>query len=287
MPRALPRAGFDPKTRGARRGSVFTTAARRHPRNASSFRSQRARARRLQGPSRIELGGGAPHFRSSVIARSSESERPGTKRATACPPCGGAETKCVDRGRANPACQRRAPGNSARRRAAENSERGSDSLHDASLASPLRGAERRRFLPATCSAEQPLTTGERGHGHVSRRWRCPAPKPLRPRARVNGSRLHGDRSAFARRASLPVALLPTESESRARSRATRHLARFGLTPSAPAIEDQRAMSDGRARRSPVAPSARARVWLRGGPSYSNACTLRHARRALRVGGDSR
>jgi hypothetical protein len=83
-PRANPSTReLDPKTRGAQRGPVFTAAGGTHPRNASSFGSRRACARRLRGPNRIEIGGGRRTYHQAFIARSSENARPGSRSAPA------------------------------------------------------------------------------------------------------------------------------------------------------------------------------------------------------------
>lgn len=117
LPRALPRAGSTRRL-GVRGGGRFSRPPRGGTRGTPRPLDRSARERD-GSRTRVDSSSGVVRrtYRSAFIARSSESERPGTRVPRRSPPYGGAGAKCVDRGRANPACQRRAPGDSTRRRA--------------------------------------------------------------------------------------------------------------------------------------------------------------------------
>lgn len=180
-------------------------------------------------------GAGRRTYRSAFIARSSESERPRAESASdeflaeapeRSASIGDVQTQFVKE--EHPEVQ---PDAARRNRLA-----GVTRFTTHHSLRPHRKSHRRRCLPATGPAGRRLALGEREQRRVLRRRALPGSDPLRPRARVNGSGLRGDRSAFLRPASLLAALMPIEREPRARSRATRHLVRAELTPGAPASE---------------------------------------------------
>lgn len=167
----------DPTTRGARRGSVFTTTARPHPRNASSFGSRSALTQRRRGPIRIELGGGAPHLSRTFIACFSESGRPGSRSAArallaeARRQSASIEDVQTQLSKKSTRCVRSTP--------RAGSACGSDSLHGASLASVVRVGRRRRSLPGGASALAASGAQRTWHERVLRRTVMPG-VPLRP-----------------------------------------------------------------------------------------------------------
>lgn len=262
----------DPTTRGARRGSVFTTTARPHPRNTSSFGSRSALTQRRRGPIRIELGGGAPHLSPDLHRLLQRERATRVEECRARTPCGGAAAKCVDRGRANPVVKEEHPVRQidaarrigvrerlASRRVARfsRSGRAPPAFSSGRRVGP-RGLWRPEDLARACLATD---------GHARR--------TASSRACVNCPELHGDGAPLLdeHRCSSKLLLVDLNPEHAPERRVTSYTLGSHPTCRPPkATSDEPRASSG----SPAAPSARARAWLRGGPSCSNASTLRHA-----------
>jgi hypothetical protein len=108
-------------------------------------------------------------------------------------------TRCVERGRANPACQR-APEISFDLRVAERpAAREQLASRLAARFSHLDGSPDGRLLPVSCPWGRPLALRERRQEHALQRIaHCRAPTPVLTEARVNGPALHGFGAPFVR-----------------------------------------------------------------------------------------
>lgn len=264
-----PKRGFDPRTQGTRGSVVFSDGAARAPVERLAPISCRGRPRPAPAPESNRASG--------VVRRTASPASPGVSSKTpAAEPSDGparsllpedAEARCVERERASPTCQR-APGHHVDVRA-PGTRRGrvSGALHGASPASAASPGEVSGFSPATCRLRGLWRSGSPSHA-VSCDVRCctvSAPASTRnARERFRESAGFGASSVGGEEPRRPSAnrretqstpesdpSSPPAPEAHAQVRLATRAAGGGVTAEAV--------------RRPVAPGARARACLRGGP----------------------
>jgi hypothetical protein len=224
-------------------------------------------------PRRIDLGGAAPHPFPRAHGAGHATLRgrlAGCPRQALLPEDAGA--RCVERGRANPACQRAPESHLELARAGTTRLRASSLLHGALPAS----ATSRNAGPASSSgfacARRRLTL--RGPTMGASCDSHPLPSPAdrfgrgareRPRAPRASERLRSNELALARDARRPSA---NRDETRAHPRVARDPARRSDAAERRLVRRPRATGNGavKPRCRPAVLTTRARTWLCGGPS---------------------
>lgn len=286
---ARPKGGVDPDTRGASGAGRDWRPSRRAPEErlvpkTVPWQSQAGRAtesNRAQSPCPAPFSSAPPAVPSRNRGQVSE-----CPKRSLLPE--GAETRCVGWVRANPVCQRRAPGTHVDAACCGGTAaRVNDALHGASSASAASLGAAPAFSSGTAldqtasDASEACATAAPCDGR-----RGGAPNFAASRARVNGAeRRETEVSSEARSASLPrrrPPFLPIDVRPEHDPGATRTSPATGFLPSDGWPPRPRAAAHDRNRAPPAVPSVRARVWLRGGPDCSVTRTRRRDAPWVRV-----